>query len=178
MDIVRIQRAFEQPLYLIEARRLSDVCIFQICGSTGNAYTVEIGSSFSCNCLDFMRRKLPCKHIIFAFGRVMQQPITLGNLHHVCGNRELRIGIFAHCMRSVPWSLLQQGVQEVKNNRTTSVPQRAIEGSCPICFEDLASKSVVYCKSSCGNNVHELCFKKWRTHQKKNTCIYCRADMY
>jgi hypothetical protein len=33
----------------------------------------------------------------------------------------------------------------------------------PICFDKLKEEDgLVYCKYSCGNNVHESCFKQWR----------------
>jgi hypothetical protein len=37
----------------------------------------------------------------------------------------------------------------------------------------------VWCKSSCGNNMHKQCFDKWAAAKRGNgqpvTCVYCRA---
>ena len=39
--------------------------------------------------------------------------------------------------------------------------RKAIEGSCPICFIDFSpdTEQILYCKATCGNNVHETCFE-------------------
>jgi len=38
---------------------------------------------------------------------------------------------------------------------------------------------LVWCKASCGNNIHKQCFDKWAAAKRGNgqqvTCVYCRA---
>ena len=42
-----------------------------------------------------------------------------------------------------------------------------------------SKEEVVYCKASCGNNVHKKCFEKWASTRKQGrdevTCPFCRA---
>jgi hypothetical protein len=56
--------------------------------------------------------------------------------------------------------------------------RKLIEGECPICYDDLepGKDAIVYCKASCGNNVHKDCMQKWiEMTRDKATCPYCRA---
>jgi hypothetical protein len=56
--------------------------------------------------------------------------------------------------------------------------RKPIEGECPICYDDLEPRkdAIVYCKASCGNNVHKDCMQKWISMTRgKATCPYCRA---
>lgn len=39
--------------------------------------------------------------------------------------------------------------------------------------------ALVWCKSSCGNNMHKECFAKWAASKEargeQTNCVYCRA---
>lgn len=51
--------------------------------------------------------------------------------------------------------------------------------SSPICYEEMKeSEDIIWCKSSCGNNMHKKCFEMWKTSKKGGpvTCVYCRAE--
>lgn len=41
------------------------------------------------------------------------------------------------------------------------------------------AEPLVWCKSSCGNNMHKVCFDQWakskRNQGQQVTCVYCRA---
>ena len=69
---------------------------------------------------------------------------------------------------------------ERSRKQRKQVPRKPIEGDCPICFEKLKEEDgLVYCKYSCGNNVHEACFKQWKDTKsdvgQEVKCTYCRA---
>ena len=59
--------------------------------------------------------------------------------------------------------------------------RKPLDGDCPICFMELAdgssSEAIVWCKASCGNNIHKTCFDQWaRASGSGGTrCVYCRA---
>jgi hypothetical protein len=57
--------------------------------------------------------------------------------------------------------------------------RKPIEGDCPICFSELeanGAEAVVWCKSTCGNNIHAECFQMWaRTKHGNVTCPMCRS---
>lgn len=58
--------------------------------------------------------------------------------------------------------------------------RRPVEGDCAICFEELRQdkEALVWC-ATCGNNLHEKCFKVWASTKKTShcevTCVYCRS---
>ncbi|ORY19258.1 hypothetical protein BCR34DRAFT_209094 [Clohesyomyces aquaticus] len=56
--------------------------------------------------------------------------------------------------------------------------RKPIEGECPICYTEFESDkdATVYCKVSCGNNVHKESMGNWAcVRVSKSTCPYCRA---
>eukprot|EP00439_Symbiodinium_sp_Y106_P032612 s1128_g3.t3 len=71
----RIDRALEQRLYLLKLERPhagGAGGLFHVLGSTGNVYTVHIGTKPSCDCPDFLKGRGPCKHILFIWLRVLR----------------------------------------------------------------------------------------------------------
>jgi hypothetical protein len=141
-----------------------------LAGSTGNVYTQKIGLVPSCDCPHAMKGN-QCKHIIYVMLRVLkarediayQLALTSSELREVLKNAPLIPGV-----ETDPTDA--QGEQD--GNR------KPIEGECPICYDDLepGKDAIVYCKASCGNNVHKDCMQKWISMSRgKATCPYCRA---
>lgn len=61
------------------------------------------------------------------------------------------------------------------NSATSKLPARRkkISGECPICYEEFEPKNeeIVWCKATCGNNVHKACFGAWRQrHSPEELC--------
>jgi hypothetical protein len=80
--------------------------------------------------------------------------------------------------------------QEAAGGSTGAVQRKNIEGPCPICFEDMhdpleralgkakdgAPEEIVWCTTTCGQNVHGACFVQWAKYSKEAaTCPYCRC---
>jgi hypothetical protein len=139
-------------------------------GSTGNVYTQRIKLVPSCNCPHALKGN-QCKHIIYVMLRVLkareniayQLALTSTELRETLKNAPPIPGI-----ETDPTDA--QGEQD--GNR------KPIEGECPICYDDLEAgkDAIVYCKASCGNNVHKDCMQKWISMTRgKATCPYCRA---
>jgi hypothetical protein len=139
-------------------------------GSTGNVYTQQIGLVPSCDCPHAMKGN-QCKHIIYVMLRVLkarknvayQLALTTTELREVLKNAPPIPGVDTDPTDA-------HGEQD--GNR------KPIEGECPICYDDLEpdKDAIVYCKTSCGNNVHGACMSKWITmNRTKPTCPYCRA---
>jgi hypothetical protein len=140
-------------------------------GSTGNVYTQKIKLQPSCNCPHAMKGN-QCKHIIYVMLRVLkarediayQLALTSSELREVLENAPPSPGVDTDSKDA-------QGGQD--GNR------KPIEGECPICYDDLepGKDAIVYCQTSCGNNVHKSCMQKWIAMAKnKATCPYCRAQ--
>jgi hypothetical protein len=55
--------------------------------------------------------------------------------------------------------------------------RKNIEGECPICQDELDRRKddIVFCGSSCGQNIHEKCIEQWnRVRAGSMTCPMCR----
>jgi hypothetical protein len=59
------QRALSQPIAILSRDREGLSEMFEMSGSGGSRYTVEIDQVLSCTCPDFKFRKQSCKHIIY-----------------------------------------------------------------------------------------------------------------
>lgn len=61
------------------------------------------------------------------------------------------------------------------NSASSKLPARRkkISGECPICYEEFEPKNeeIVWCKATCGNNLHKACFEAWRQrHSPDELC--------
>ncbi|KAI9849573.1 MAG: hypothetical protein M1838_000115 [Thelocarpon superellum] len=141
---------------------------FEMAGSTGNVYTITVGHVPSCTCPDHRVSGNQCKHIIYVLVNVLKAPAHL-QYQAAFLTAELK-DIFEHAPRS---STAQAETGERDGRR------RPIEGECPICVLDLepAHEEIVYCRASCGNNLHQECFRRWAASKRGApvTCVYCRA---
>jgi hypothetical protein len=69
----------------------------------------------------------------------------------------------------------------------TIVQQKPItaDDECPICCESMEGETndannILFCSTSCGNNMHATCFNKWRRAKvltaESVTCPFCRIE--
>lgn len=172
----RYDRAFNQRLYLVSANLSDNNIEFNVMGSTGNIYNINIiTNKETCTCPDYVGRQTYCKHIFFILGRVLN--ISKSDIcNRMYDIRSINNYINDH-------NILQQFIQDdlaCKLNRLQLEPkkeveQKTIEDNCPICFEEMnKSDNIVYCKYVCGKSLHKECFEKWNT-VKSNQCVYCRG---
>ncbi|CAF3499923.1 unnamed protein product [Rotaria sp. Silwood1] len=78
-------------------------------------------------------------------------------------------------------------VDATPTTTATTVQQKPItaDDDCPICFESMEGEtndanSILFCSTSCGNNMHVTCFNKWRQAKaltgESVTCPFCRIE--
>jgi hypothetical protein len=142
-----------------------------VAGSTGNVYTVTIGLVPSCDC-PHAKKGNQCKHIIYVMLRVLKAREDIAYQLALISS-ELRDTI----KHAPPIPGVETDGKDDMDKNDEDGNRKAIEGDCPICYDELGDKdTIVYCKASCGNNVHEDCMQKWLAISKgKATCPYCRA---
>ncbi|USP76599.1 hypothetical protein yc1106_03873 [Curvularia clavata] len=139
-----------------------------IAGSTGNVYTVSIGLIPSCDC-PHAKKGNQCKHVVYVMLRVLKAPENIAYQLALVSS-ELR-----ELIKNAP------PIPGIETNGMNGTEQdgnrKPIEGECPICYDELDKKEdIVYCKSSCGNNIHKVCMQNWMAAARgKATCPYCRA---
>lgn len=161
--IQRISRALHDRLLCLNEPSLNTYTIKNETG--GTIYTVsKIHSKWSCSCSDFKFRHLLCKHIIFVVIRILRTKTNdLSKLFNVSSDELIQL--------------------TQHRSKRVLVPQRPLDESCPICFEDMNSNSegdgdsnLIYCKGGCGKSVHTTCFEQWREFKSnKPQCVWCRA---
>lgn len=176
----RKQRSKVQKLYLIESlpTTTADSKQYVVMGSTGNVYTVTIEPSPKCTCPDYKQRKNRCKHIYFILFRLFKLDDNKADKSKF--NKDELLLMFLNTPPITENLIIDYNKKEkyekLKSGKT-SVANRATDDDCPICMEELENGSeLVFCKYSCGNAVHKICFDMWSI--KKSTCVYCRANWY
>jgi hypothetical protein len=201
----RIERALSQRLYLLNQSDISTtnrLCrTYDVLGSTGNVYQVEISQFPSCTCPDAERGNL-CKHILFVYLRVLrcqsnskiiiQKSLLQNELALIFGPRGTAtssqkvssdVQASKEIMRVYSNSIngsqniisLVDSESEVKNEDDTSEApaEKAPDGECPICFESMDTKESLNRCGTCRNYIHSDCLRRWLTQSK--TCVYCRS---
>ncbi|KAF2035402.1 hypothetical protein EK21DRAFT_106937 [Setomelanomma holmii] len=139
-------------------------------GSTGNVYTQKIGLVPSCDCPHAMKGH-QCKHIIYVMLRVLKAQENVA-YQLALTSTELRKTL----KHAPPIPGVETDPTDAQGEQDGN--RKPVEGECPICYDDLNADTdaVVYCKTSCGNNVHKDCMQKWISMTRdKATCPYCRA---
>lgn len=140
-------------------------------GSTGHIYTIEIKLLPSCDC-PHAKKGNQCKHVVFVMLKVLKAPEA------VAYQLALTISELRDVMKNAPPIL---GVDTDGKNGTEQPGEdpnrKPVQGECPICYDELTEggEPIIYCKASCGNNLHEACMKNWLKVGVKPTCPYCRA---
>lgn len=202
----RISRAVYQRMFLLSrnttrtidygGKQFEMASDFKVIGSTGNVYDVTIDSKVQCSCPDFIKGNL-CKHVLF----VMLKVLRVGQRDPVLVQKGLLqeelFRIFQEAPRNVRGALADEftrsayqaatgddvgaGEAEAKKEAEKGVTQKSLDDEdCAICYEEFkAGEAVVWCRSSCGKNVHTACFQMWAATAREKgtqiTCVYCRA---
>lgn len=142
----------------------------QIAGTTGNVYTILIQDVPDCDC-PHSRKGNQCKHIIYTMLRVLKAP------EHIAYQRALLTTELQDLFKNAP------PIPDAEADSNADGNRKPIEGDCPICYEEFdavgANEAIVYCRASCGNNVHEACIDQWaKASAGKLTCPYCRSNWF
>ncbi|OAR02378.1 hypothetical protein LLEC1_02595 [Akanthomyces lecanii] len=161
------QRATSERFFVLQRERNDEAdCpqeIFQLAGTTGNVYSILISREPSCNCPHALKGN-QCKHTIYIMHQVLKAPYHL----------VYQLGLLGSELRQIYDRLPRRGADDDAENR------KAVEGECAICYMDLDeqdTKSTVWCRAACGQNLHKVCFDTWaRTCSGRAvTCPLCRS---
>ncbi|KAI7904525.1 uncharacterized protein BX663DRAFT_502686 [Cokeromyces recurvatus] len=192
----RVVRALKQKMFILSRELDSNddsVEKFDVLGSIGNCYTVKIGQTISCTCMDNRMRRRHCKHILMILFKVYRLPSSSPLYHTLKTTREQRlIARSTHALVDptvlVPATIRQRilnlthekhpDVVVIDDEEKTS--RRPLDTSdCPICFEvfeEAKIDHIVFCQV-CGNNIHDECFNMWKQSKgaRNVSCVYCRS---
>jgi hypothetical protein len=181
----RKTRGKQQKIFLILTHEYDDQKLermYEVMGTTGNVYTVNIVNSPRCTCPDFMSRNKRCKHIYFVLTRIMKvrpdqediKKYSDGDLQDMFEN----IPQITENLR-IDSTKLEKFKTLKKNHKTGEVKKRQIEEEdmCPICLTELydCDEELTYCRYSCGYSLHKECFMMYNSKQYSECkCIFCQ----
>lgn len=195
----RVERAFEQRIYLIEANKNESKIIlnddnnnqvkdenisfkFEVMGNSGTAYDIIIteGKEIYCDCPDHKHSYNLCKHLLFVLIRVLgMSREQVYNEYYVPLITKMNPfhtsdNTIEKCINYIDKKITQQlnAAETVDIQGKREIDE---EDSCPICLEDFGKEKLVWCKAQCKNYIHASCFTKWVKKKEDATCVYCRA---
>lgn len=159
----RIDRAKEHRLLLLSLKVVERGEISAaVVGHTGNVYDVRIGSRVLCTCLDFVKAKSACKHLLFLFLRVFQLPDDDPRLwQRALVAQEL--SDLRKRLEKVPELAAEVQAPEhvVKACQKAEVLREEAGQPCPVCFDPVTTLSTSCCCAGCGRNLHAECLEQW-----------------
>lgn len=170
------QRATTQRFFVLGRTRCGDeFCpeeIVELTGSTGNIYHVHIARQPTCDCPHGLKRN-QCKHILYVLSWVLHARFDL----------VYQLALLSSELREIFERAPPIEVGDEAEGAAVDKNRKAIEGDCPICFSEFeAADKTVYCKATCGNNIHTECFEMWAATKRQSpgakdqvTCPMCRS---
>lgn len=155
-----------------------NVASFEIIGSTGNIYTVKINRFPSCSCPDYRQRQSTCKHIYFTLSKVLQQPEEIWKKGSDFDEDQVAILLAqAHNLQLTRKNCVKKEIETTDiftDEEKKKQKDLKEQGECPICLcEFLPGEDVIFCYTTCGMNLHKMCFNR----MKKEQCPMCRSEM-
>jgi hypothetical protein len=167
-------RATTQRFYVLSRTRVGTPDCpeekIELTGSTGNVYTVTISRLPSCDC-PHARKGNQCKHLVWVLAKVLR------------ARRDL---VYQLALLSSELREIFDGALPIENEAEADGKRKPVEGDCPICFCEMeadgkGTEAVVWCRATCGQNIHKGCFETWRAMKMRDygasgvTCPYCRS---
>lgn len=171
-------RATSQRFFVLSRHRSGPVGdqdeTVELAGTTGNIYTVVIGRQPTCDC-PHAEQGNQCKHVLYVMSRVLRAKWEYVYQLALLSSELSEIFEKAGPVPSEDGEDGGQSGSEEDKNR------KPVEGDCPICYEELTkTEAIVWCKASCGQNIHKACLEMWAATKRqqgtdKVTCPYCRS---
>lgn len=180
----RVQRAFDQPLRLLQCRYFPDSkkWTFSVSSSTGGGqYQLTVTPKKGmCSCPDFARRQKPCKHLLCVLLRVLKMKTEFKNITEIGRNYDDITSILLNLFDVRDEEPQQHEQEEAKEE--AAAPATAAAGAeeeeemCLICLLDFApgAEGIKKCTSHCKRWLgHHECLDDWFT--KTDECPLCKG---
>lgn len=171
----RLERALSQRLYLIDVCKNSDTdWLFQVEGSTGLIYDVNINDKLSCTCQDFITRCQICKHIYFIIARVLKNiPIIndIGSEPNIC-IFTLKGFISENFDNALNPRFHHRDHSRLKFEKNS---EDFSEKMCSICYEDFVDEDILVKCATCKHYFHNNCMAIWLKKAPTTSCVLCRS---
>jgi hypothetical protein len=163
---------------------------FDLCGTTGNVYTVTIDNSPVCTCPDHTQRKNRCKHIFFILIRIMKVGMEKEDkleyeddeLTDMFKNMPMHMTEIQSGVKADSSLLSRYSNMQIRTDKDGTVKRQRLTGDtrCPVCLDLLRETRdpTSHCKYGCGTVVHNECAKIYNEHRRKTgysaICFVCQ----
>ncbi|KAL7621761.1 hypothetical protein AAE478_009088 [Parahypoxylon ruwenzoriense] len=166
------ERATSQRFYVLGRTRAGTAHCpeesVELTGSTGNIYFVHVARLPTCTC-PHASKGHQCKHVLYVLSRVLRARFDL----------VYQLALLTTELQEIFTNA--PPIESADPNKKTDKNRKTLEGDCPICympFED--AEDTVYCRATCGQNIHKECFEMWAATKRKSagdqvTCPMCRT---
>tara|TARA_B110000285_G_C14816015_1_gene464207 strand:+ start:120 stop:728 length:609 start_codon:yes stop_codon:yes gene_type:complete len=187
-QIVRIDKIYDQSIYLLNKVEESNKYIFNVCGSTKNIYSVKIykySKMIYCTCPDTKsyakQAGVICKHACFILLKVLKL-INSDDFFNILLFNESQMNYINNEFNKLIFIENEFIKLEYidKFNKLTDdkiIVNSESEILCPICYDDLEDiENKLFnnqCKC-CLKIFHNICLNKW-INMGNNNCPYCRS---
>jgi hypothetical protein len=176
MNNLRKNRGKQQKIFFIESHDNDEYAkSFDVMGSTGNVYTVNISNNTSCSCPDYKQRKSRCKHVYFILIKIMN--VNENNVDQYTYTNEEVVLMFNNIPVIVEQLKINNAMKNKYNNgapNNKKIIMLGMDDLCPICLDDMDNgDDYDHCKNFCGRAVHADCFLACKKNNM-NKCVFCR----
>jgi hypothetical protein len=185
-QLIRLDKMFYEPIYLLSKKQEFNKYIFEVCGSTKNIYKVQIYTTSNmiyCNCPDARsyakNSGVICKHSCFVLIKVLKL-INQDDYFKVYILNFEQLEHINHKFNSLEFSendfIKMDYIDKYKNLKDKITVNPETESICPICYdelEELENKQLNNQCKCCSKIFHNNCLNKWLGFGN-TTCPYCR----
>jgi hypothetical protein len=186
-QLIRVDKMFNEPIYLLSKKKEFNKYIFEVCGSTTNIYKVQIYTTSNmiyCNCPDARsyakNSGVLCKHCCFILIKVLNIPRQVDYFKIYILNVE-QIEHVKNRFNSLEFAdndfIKMDYIDKYKNLKDYKITVNSeTESICPICYdelEELENKQLNNQCKCCSKIFHNNCLNKWLC-LGNTTCPYCR----
>jgi hypothetical protein len=190
-QLIRIDKIYNESLYLLNIEIYDNKYEFKICGSTKNIYKINIykySKTIFCNCPDgksyAKKNGVICKHCCFVIMKVLKVP-NIEEFFNILLFNDVQMEYINAKINSLEYVendfINLEYIDKFKNLKTKTthiIVKKEHETLCPICYDeliDMENKQINNQCTCCHKIYHNKCINKW-LNMGNNTCPYCRSE--
>lgn len=191
---VRINRVYNEKIYLLDVSKNPFDYMIKICGTTKNVYNVKISyngynkGKLVCNCPDgrkFINSKTFCKHCCFVLIKLLKyEKSDLESLFALLIFTDKQLEhlqtIFSKFNIDSHNDIINHDlVNKFINYKDPDFKIKEVnkEEDCPICYDKFGTDDLKSCPS-CNNAFHTKCINMWLINSVNKSCPYCRSTVW
>ena len=189
-QLLRIDKIYDQPIYLLKKNQEHNKFVFEVCGTTKNIYKVQIykySKMIFCNCPDAKsyakQNSVVCKHCCFILLKVLKL-INSDDFFNMLLFDHKQLEFIKNEFNKLEF-IENEYIKMDYVNKFKELPEDKIiikkdmDSFCLICYDDLENienkKINNQCKY-CLKIFHNKCINKWLS-LGNNNCPHCRNIM-